>query len=118
MKTMDVVLYKMPIKKGQESVADEWLDFLQAAPNNEICEALVSEKAYYEVYFKNVENETLYIYLVFSSANVAQSNEIAFNSSRTIDKKHFDYMKRCVDRENVQVLQSVIQANTWRDETS
>ena len=114
MRTMDVVLYKLPIIQGQEAVAEEWMEFLKATPERVILELLSSEKAYYEAYFKNVEQGILIIYLVFSSEDVAKSNEIASNSNHSVDQKHFDYMKRCVDRDNVQMLQSVIQINRWQ----
>ena len=114
MKAMDVVLYKMPIIVGQEAVAEEWMRFLKETPDDAIRDMLTAEGAYYEAYFQNVEHGTLYLYLVFSSEDVAKSNEIAFHSDNSVDKKHFDYMKRCVDRENVQVLQSVFQINRWR----
>ena len=113
MRAMDVVLYKMPIVKGQEAVAEEWMNFLKATPEDVIHDMLASEKAYYESYFKNIEDGTLYIYLVFSSDDVAKSNDIAFNSNHSVDRKHFDYMKRCVDRDDVQILQSVVQLNRW-----
>lgn len=114
MRTMDVVLYKLPIVKGQEAVAEEWMEFLKATPEHVIQDMLSSEKAYYEAYFKNVEQEILIIYLVFSSEDVAKSNEIAFNSNHSVDQKHFDYMRRCVDQDNVQILQSVFQINLWK----
>ncbi|MCG8479085.1 MAG: DUF6176 family protein [Spirochaetales bacterium] len=114
MRAMDVVLYKMPIVGGQETVAEEWMSFLQATPEDVIHDMLTSEKAYYEAYFENVEQGTLYIYLVFSSENVDESNDIAFHSNHSVDQKHFDYMKRCVDRDNAQVLQSIVQLNRWQ----
>lgn len=113
MKKMEVVLYKMPIIKGQEPVAEEWLKFLESIPPSAIVEMLNNEKAYYEAYFKNVEDEGLYVYMVFASKSIEASNNTAWNSENALDKQHFDYMNRCVDRERVQVIPGVPQFNTW-----
>ena len=114
MRTMDVVLYKLPIIQGQEAVAEEWMDLWKTTPEQVILELLSAEKAYYEAYFTNVEQGILIIYLVFSSEDVAKSNEMASKSNHSFDHKHFDYMKRCVDLDNVQTLHSVYQINLWQ----
>lgn len=113
MKSMEVVLYKMPILEGKEDIAKEWLDFLES--NKEVAsEMLIKEKAYYEAYFLAVENNTTYVYMTFASDNVEFANQTAWNSENELDKKHFAYMKSCIDIENSATIPATLEFNTFK----
>ena len=50
---MDVQLYRLKVVKGKESIAEEWLAYLET--NKEKAEkTLENEKVYFEAYFKEV----------------------------------------------------------------
>lgn len=110
MKNFEVVLYKMSVYAGKEDIAKEWLDFLNTNKERG-SEILVSEKAYYEAYFTSVENDVMYIYMTFASDNIEFSNQTAFASENEVDKKHFEYMIACIDREKSLIIPATLQLN-------
>ena len=113
-KRQDICLYKYRIIKGKESIADEWLEFLKA--HKEDGERLLKkEKAYLEAYFKSVENEMTYIYMLFSSDSISFSNSNASEEGTELDKKHFDYMKACIDLNSIKVLSPELFLNNVED---
>ena len=93
---MDIKLYKLQVIKGKESVANEWLSFLDE--NRETgAKLLKKEKAYLEVYFSAVEQDIMYVYMFFAAHDVNFSNQTAGESNDPLDKKHFEYMRNCID---------------------
>lgn len=77
-KEMEIKLYKLEIIQGKESIAEEWLEFLKQ--NKEAGKALLKEeKAYFEAYFKSMENGNMYIYLFFSAEDINFSNKKALH---------------------------------------
>lgn len=113
-KKLDNKLYKFEIIKGREDVAEEWLRFLN--DNRETGERLLKEeKAYLEAYFKAVENGVAYLYMFFSAEDVNFSNDKALNHGSDADKKHFEYMKACVDFSKGAVMDCLFYLNNVED---
>ncbi|NEQ46679.1 MAG: hypothetical protein F6K00_25270 [Leptolyngbya sp. SIOISBB] len=104
---MDVQLYRLEVVKGKESIAEEWLAYLEA--NKEKAEkTLENEKVYFEAYFKEVIENQMYIYLFLMCKDYEFANNTALNSSNELDKKHFEYMKACIDLNKGNILSSEI----------
>ena len=96
MNKMEIKLYKLEVIRGKEDVAKEWLAFLNS--NKEAgAKLLKGEKAYLEAYFESVENEVTYVYMFFAAHDVDFSNTTAGDSESELDKKHFAYMRECID---------------------
>lgn len=113
-KNMDIKLYKFEVIKGKESVAEEWLNFIGSDVNTgELL--LKKEKAYFEAYFKSVENDTMYIYMFFSADNVEFSNNSAYNQGTDLDKKHFAYMRECIDLTKGDIMDCLFYFNNVED---
>lgn len=113
-KKMDIKLYKFEIMKGKEAIAEEWLDFLD---NNKKAgeELLKREKAYLEAYFKTIENDSMYVYMFFSGEDVNFSNDQALNHGSYLDKKHFEYMKACIDLSKGAIMDCLFYFNNIED---
>ncbi|MEM6590786.1 MAG: DUF6176 family protein [Cyanobacteria bacterium P01_C01_bin.73] len=111
---MDVQIYRLKVIKGKENVADEWLAFLEA--NKESAEKILeNEKVYFEAYFKEIIDEQMYIYLLMMCEDHEFANSTALNSSNELDKRHFQYMENCIDREGSTILNSVIFMDNLKD---
>ncbi|MEA4891071.1 MAG: DUF6176 family protein [Peptococcaceae bacterium] len=95
---MDIVLWKAKVKAGKEALAREWLDFLKA--NKEAGEdTLKQEKEHLEIFFTNLENGTMYLYMFVLADDLEYAAKVATSSGNPLDEKHFEYMAACVDRE-------------------
>ena len=113
-KDLDIKLYKFEVRKGKESVAEEWLDYLKS--NRELGEELLKgERAYLEAYFKAVEEGTMYVYMFFSSDDVNFSNDHAMNHGSPLDKKHFEYMNECIDLTKGDIMDCLLYLNNLED---
>jgi len=113
-KEMEIKLYKLEIIQGKESIAEEWLEFLKQ--NKEAGKALLKEeKAYFEAYFKSIENGNMYIYLFFSAEDIDFSNQKALHHGSSLDKKHFAYMKECVDLSKGDIMDCLLYLNNMED---
>lgn len=113
-KNMEIVLYKFEIIKGKESVAEEWLEFLKK--NRKFGEELLKkEKAYLEAYFKTIENQVMYVYMFFSAENISFSNNHALDSESELDKKHFKYMKECIDFSKGSIMDCLLYLDNIED---
>ena len=111
---MDVQLYKLKVIKGKEDIAEEWLAFLKA--NKEGAEKILeNEKIYFEAYFKESVENQMYIYLFMMSKDHEFANNTAFNSSHELDKKHFEYMKACIDRNEANIMNSEVFMDNLKD---
>ena len=111
---MDVQLYKLKVVNGKESIAEEWLAYLKA--NKEKAEkTLENEKVYFEAYFKEMTENQMYIYLFLMCEDHEFANKIAFNSSNELDKKHFEYMKACIDLSEDSILNSEVFMDNLKD---
>ena len=113
-KDMDIKLYKFEVIQGKEPVAEEWLDFLNGK-KQEGEELLKGEHAYLEAYFKAVENGTMYVYMFFSSENADFSNNTALNHGSELDKKHFEYMRACIDLTKGDIMDCLFYLNNIED---
>lgn len=107
---MDVQLYKLPIAKGKEPIAEEWLCFLTDNKDKAL-QTLAAEKVYFESYFKETINEQLVIYLLMLCKDHVYANTVARESKNEIDIKHFEYMKACVDLDAINIMN----ADLWLD---
>jgi hypothetical protein len=97
---MDMVLWRTRIKSGQEAVAREWIAFLKEnleAGN----ETLKNEGEHLELYFTNVENGAMYLYMFVLADDLARAAQVAQTSGNPLDQKHFTYMAACVDMADV-----------------
>ena len=104
---MDVQLYRLKVVKEKENIAEEWLAYLAA--NKEKAEKILeSEKVYFEAYFKEVIENQMYIYLFLMCEDHEFANDTAFNSSNELDKKHFEYMKTCIDLNEGSIMNSEV----------
>lgn len=113
-KEMEIKLYKLEVIPRKENIAEEWLEFLKQ--NKEAGEALLKkEKAYFEAYFKSIEEGTMYIYLFFSAEDVNFSNNKALHHGSSLDKKHFAYMKECVDLSKGDIMDCLFYLNNMED---
>ena len=111
---MDVQLYKLKVIKGKESIAEEWLAFLKA--NKRDAEKILeNEKVYFEAYFKESVEDQMYIYLFLMSNDHKFANETAFNSSHELDKKHFEYINACIDRNEGNIMNSEVFMDNLKD---
>lgn len=111
---MDTLLYQFEVIKGKESVAEEWLNFLNE--NKEKGKnTLKNEKVYFESYFKEKTESGLKIYMVIVCEDIQKANETALNSGNEIDKKHFAYMKECLDLEKGAIMESALVLNNLED---
>lgn len=93
---MDIVLWRVKIKPGKESLAREWLAFLEAnkAEGNK---TLKNEKEHLEIYFTNQENGAMYAYMFVLADDLEYAAKVAQASGNPLDAKHFEYMTACVD---------------------
>ncbi len=114
MKPLDIKLYKISIIKGKEEIAEEWMQFLKENTQEGI-KTLKNEKVYLESYFKAMENDTMYLYLFLAAENIERANAIAGESENELDKKHFEYMKACVELTSSTVLDAVCYMNNLED---
>lgn len=111
---MDVQLYRLKVIKGKERIAEEWLAFLKA--NKESAEkTLENEKVYFEAYFKESIENQMYIYLFLMSKDHEFANNTAANSSDELDKKHFEYIKACIDRSEGNIMNSEVFMDNLKD---
>lgn len=96
---MDMVLWRARIKSGKESLAREWIAFLEEnkAPGNE---TLKNEKEHLELYFTNMENGAMYLYMFVLADDLEYAAKVASASGNPLDEKHFEYMTACVDMED------------------
>lgn len=93
---MEIVLWRVRIKAGKEEFAREWLEFLkenQAGAN----ETLKNEREHLEVYFTNVENGAMYLYMFVLAEDLEYASKVAQSSGNPLDAKHIEYMEACVD---------------------
>lgn len=104
---MDSILYKFEILKDKEDVAWEWLEFLKNNKENATA-SLKDEDGYYEGYFVSEEDDILYVYMHMICEDVEKAKEIAYSSNSDFDKKHFGYLKECVDLTKGKILTSVV----------
>ena len=113
-KEMEIKLYKLEVIPGKENIAEEWLEFLKQ--NKEAGEALLKkEKAYFEAYFKSIEEGRMYIYLFFSAEDVNFSNNKALHHGSSLDQKHFAYMKECVALSKGDIMDCLFYLNNMED---
>ena len=113
-KEMEIKLYKLEVIKGKETVAEEWLNFLQG--NKEAGEALLKgERAYLEAYFKAVEDGILYVYMFFACEDVNFSNNKALHHGSDLDKKHFAYMRECIDLTKGDIMDCLLYLDNMED---
>ena len=113
---MDVQVYRLKVIEGKESVAEEWLAFLKA--NKETAEKILeNEKVYFEAYFKEYIGDQMYIYLFMMSKDHEFANNTAFNSSNELDKKHFEYLNACIDRNESNTMNSEVFMDNLKDKT-
>ena len=111
---MDVQVYRLKVIKGKESVAEEWLTFLKA--NKETAEKILeNEKVYFEAYFKENIGNQMYIYLFMMCEDHEFANNTAFNSSHELDKKHFEYLNACIDRNESSTMNSEVFMDNLKD---
>ena len=111
---MDVQLYRLKVIKGKESIAEEWLAFLKA--NKENAEKILeNEKVYFEAYFKERIENQMYIYLFLMCKDHEFANNTAFNSSHELDKKHFEYLEACIDRNESKIMNSEVFMDNLKD---
>jgi hypothetical protein len=104
---MDVQIYRLKVIPGKENVAEEWLNFLQAN-KEEATKILVSERVYFEAYFKEVVDGNTYVYLLMLCEDHQFANETARNSTNELDRKHFEYMGACIDRAGSNILNAIV----------
>lgn len=113
---MDVQIYRLKVIRGKESVAEEWLSFLEA--NKEAAKKLLAnEKVYFEAYFKEIVDDQMYICLLMICEDHEYANSTALNSSNELDKKHFQYMGACIDKEGSTILNSIVFMDNLKDKT-
>ena len=111
---MDVQIYKLKVIKGKENIAEEWLAFLKT--NKESAEKILEdEKVYFEAYFKESVDNQMFIYLFMMSEDHEFANNTAFNSSHELDKKHFEYIKACIDRDGSNTMNSDVFMDNLKD---
>ena len=111
---MDVQLYRLRVIKGKEAIAEEWLAFLKA--NKEGAEKLLeNEKVYFEAYFKETTENQMFIYLFMMSKDHEFANNTAFSSSHELDKKHFEYIKACIDRSESNTMNAEVFMDNLKD---
>ena len=111
---MDVQLYRLKVTKGKESIAQEWLAYLEA--NKEQAKnTLENEKVYIEAYFREVIEDQMYIYLFMMCHDHEFANTTALNSSNELDKKHFEYMKACIDLNQGSIMNAEIFLDNLKD---
>ena len=111
---MDVQLYKLKVIKGKESIAKEWLAYLET--NKEKAEKILeTEKVYFEAYFREVVENQMYIYLFLMCKDYEFANNIAFHSSNELDKKHFEYMKACINLNEGSIISSEVFMDNLKD---
>ncbi|MDO5713748.1 MAG: DUF6176 family protein [Tissierellia bacterium] len=111
---MDNILYRFEIKKGKESVAEEWLEYL-VSHKEEAEPLLKQEKAYFEAYFKETVEDIMYVYMFFSCDDVEYSNKTALESNNELNTKHFEYMKECVALDKGNIMESILYLNNMED---
>jgi hypothetical protein len=58
---------------------------------------LKDEKAYFEAYFTAMEDDAMFVYMVFAAHDVDYSNAAAGESKNPLDIKHFEYASQCVE---------------------
>lgn len=109
----EAVLYKLPVQIGKENIAKEWLQFLDSNKES-ASNILIREKGLYEVYFLDQEKEQTFIFMFFSSEDIDFSNQTALESNNEIDLKHFEYMRACIEFNDVVVMPAVTEFNTFR----
>ena len=111
---MDVQIYRLKVIRGKEGVAEEWLAFLKA--NTETAKKMLeNEKVYFEAYFRENVGDQMYIYLFMMSKDHEFANNTAFNSSHELDKKHFEYLKECIDVEGSNTMDSELFMDNLKD---
>lgn len=96
---MEMVLWRVHIKTGKETVAREWLDFLKAH-QVEGNATLKNEREHLELYFVNQEKGGLYVYMFVLADDLAYASQVAQDSGDPLDAAHMRYMTECVDMED------------------
>lgn len=96
---MDTVLWKAKVKQGQESLAREWIEFLQTNKEGGE-ETLKNEREHLEIYFINGENGAMYLYLFVLAEDLEYANKVASASENPLDAKHFEYMSAGLDEKD------------------
>ncbi len=66
---MDVNLYRLEVIQGKESIAEEWLTFLQDNKEQAL-KTLENEEVYFESYFKEIIDDKMFIYVFIMCKNV------------------------------------------------
>lgn len=85
-------------------------DFLDSNKSSAM-ETLVNESVYFESYFKEgVDGQTI-LYLFMFCKDLQRANEIALKSDNPVDKKHFEFMKQCIDVSTAKLLNSCVVLN-------
>ncbi len=97
---MDLVLWKAKVIEGKEDLTKEWLNFLKAN-KKEGEETLKQEKEHLEIYFTNMENGAMYVYMFVLADDLEYAGKVAAASGNPLDAKHFEYMAACIDTESV-----------------
>lgn len=102
---MEVVLYRLEVLKGKESIAEEWLSFLRDNEEKGI-KTLEKENVYFEAYFKEEVGGQMYIYLFIMCKDLKKANNTALESQNELDVKHFEYMKECINIKKGNIMNS------------
>lgn len=95
---MEITLWKAKVKEGKEKFAKQWLEFLKEN-KEEGNKTLKEEKEYLEIYFTNLEDGIMYIYMFIIAENLQFAATVATESENELNKRHFEYMADCIDVE-------------------
>ncbi len=104
---MDVNLYRLEVIQGKESIAEEWLSFLNDNKEQSL-KTLENEEVYFESYFKEIIDGRMIIYLFIMCKSLEFANQVAINSTNELDIKHFAYMKECIDLQQGNIMSADI----------
>jgi hypothetical protein len=92
---MNVELSKFKVKKGKETLVDEWLKFLNDNMEDVLL-TLKDEKMYVETIFQEKTSTGEYLYWFSIQGDGGLNVE---ESSHEVDKKHVEYWYECIDEE-------------------
>ena len=91
---MKVELTRFRIKKGKETKAQEWMDFLNSHHEDTVA-TMAGERMYVENVFKE-KNSDGYTYFYWYSLQ-GEGGQTVEESESYIDKKHLEYWDECID---------------------
>ncbi len=100
---MDVQLYKFEVIKGKEDIAEEWLKFLSDHKEAGL-KTLEKERVYFERYFVEKTDDTMYIYIFMMSEDAKYGQEVYINSTDEVDVKTKDYVNSCINVDNMKAI--------------